>query len=162
MCFFFSVSLKKYRPGVSSIFDFLLFAMLLCFASFFAYQWMDHLLKESLNESVIRQSRTIAYGLEQQFDQELAKLRTNAALLEKGRVRADDLIEVSLADFGTGKSMGLLAEDGTAVAGTPLRSEVYQSMQAAFSQGGTIDYHGKRKLAKTIIDGTADSSLPFP
>ncbi len=132
--------LEKYRPRARSIFDFLLFAMLLCFVSFWAYQWMDHLLKEALNESVMRQSRTIAYGLEQQFEQELSKLCTNAALLAKGRVRANDLIEVSLADSGTGKRMGLLAEDGTAVAGDPLRSDVYQSIKSAFSQGRTINY----------------------
>ncbi len=131
---------KKYRPSARFTFEFILFAILLCFVSFFAYQWMDNLLKEALNESVIRQSRTIAYGLEQQFEQELSKLRINAALLERERVRADELIEVSLAGSHTGKSMGLIAEGGTTVAGNPLPSEAYQSMQSAFSQGGAIDY----------------------
>ncbi len=101
---------KKCGHYFRAVADFLCCALLLCLVGSLAYQWMDGLLKESLIELAARQSKTLAFSMEQQFDQELDRLRTSTDLIATGRVTVHDMIEVAQTEMA-GKTVGILSEE---------------------------------------------------
>ncbi|MBQ7479355.1 MAG: response regulator [Selenomonadaceae bacterium] len=137
--------LQGYSLSFRAVVDFLCCALILCLIGGLAYHWMDGLLKEALIESAARQSKTLAFGMEQQFDQELAKLRTNAELIATGRVTASDMIEMAQTEM-EGKSVGILDGTGTAFAGDSVSAPVFQDIRRAESEGIPISYQSGHGL----------------
>lgn len=141
--------LEKYSPSFRAVVDFLCCALILCLAGCIAYHWMDGLLKESLIESAARQSKTLAFGMEQQFDQELARLRTSADLMATGRVTVHDMIEMAQTEM-EGKSAGILDGDGAALAGAPVPADAFQSLRRAETEGASVSYQADSGLFLAI------------
>ena len=130
---------KKCSPSFRAAADFLCCALFLCLMGSLAYHWMDGLLKESLIESAARQSKTLAFSMEQQFDQELDRLRTSTDLIATGRVTVHDMIEVAQTEMA-GKTVGILSEDGTTLAGDSVPAADFQALRQAESEGAVVSY----------------------
>lgn len=71
MNYFVEKLTSNYKMALRAVMEILLCACILGLVGVTVYCKMDNLLTEALEESVARQARTVAFGLEQQFQQEL-------------------------------------------------------------------------------------------
>jgi len=119
--------------------EFLICTVIVGFVTFCAYHKIDNEIKDSLCESVVRQSKTIAFGLNQQFEQEIYQLQTAVAFLENEKVPPDEMIAVATMHI-PGKTLGIIAEDGEILEGRGLPPEVFQSLADVFKGENVVNY----------------------
>ena len=117
----------------------LLLVSILFLIGFFVYNKLDLTLKESLEESVALQSQSIAFGIQQQFDEEFKKLESCATLVERGQITFENLIDLSTVGTN-GESMGILKRNGELIAGSPLTAEQFKLFENVFNGEREIKY----------------------
>ena len=111
----FSLKHSKLR----ALADFLVLAVILGFVTHCAYLKIDSMLKASLEESVALNSRSIAVGLNNQFDEEFKRLNATAYALENRIISLEDL-ESALMFEDDGEKIGIVTENNEAIFGEPL------------------------------------------
>lgn len=147
----FSVKNLKLR----AVTEFLILAIILVFATHCAYLKIDSMLKNSLEEAVALTSKSIAVGLNNQFEQKLSELQTRAFLLQKNEISESDLIDILKAGK-KGRTIGILDSDKKIVAGDFLSDDEIKILEPIFNGEKIIKYTKKYGLIFAIpfeIDG---------
>ena len=140
---------------VRAVIEFCALAFIFIVIGYFIYYKLDTSLKESLEESVALQSQSIAFGIEQQFDEEFKKLESCATLAMQGKITFDNLIELSTVG-AKGESMGILRRDGSVVAGSPMTKDEIALFLRVFDGDRDIKYRSEYGLICAIpisVDG---------
>lgn len=122
--------------------EFVALATILSMIGYVIYDRMDILLINSVKEAVALQSQSIAYVLRERFQHKLDELQSRAELLQKNQMPADELLDIATIGTKTGRVRGVLREDNSTIAGTPLSNDFFESIhQRAFvEKKQTIDY----------------------
>ena len=136
MKYFVEKLTSNYKLALRTLIEFSLCAVLLGVACFTAYCKVDTLLTEALEESVARQAKTVAFGLEQQFEQELTEMQGWAHLAEQGKVDVGILEEDNHSFVPKGKITGILDKRGNLITGQPMPKSVFDSLWTPPPGGG--------------------------
>jgi len=131
--------LAKHKTAFALLTEFLICAVIIGTLAFVAYNKINHEIKQALCNSVEKHSRTIAFGIRQQFEQEIAQMQTGATILENKKLRADELIEIATMHL-PGKTMGIIKDDGEVLVGRGLPPEVFESLSATFWNEKIVNY----------------------
>ena len=112
----------------------------------FAVGWTAHceinlMLSESLEESLGKHIKTLAFSVESQFQQELGEISDGALMLRQRKLQASDLIDIARMQ-GQGTTIGIVREDGTMVAGDPLPHYELEYLYDVF-RGQRLIYYDK-------------------
>lgn len=118
----------NYKLALRVLIEVTLCACLLTLICFTAYCKVDTLLTEALEESVARQAKTVAFGLEQQFEQEITELQGWAHLAEQGKVDVGILEDDDHSFVPKGKNTGILDKRGNLIIGKPMPKSVFESL----------------------------------
>ena len=134
--------------------EFVVSAIILTIIGHIIYDKMDQWLIESLKESVAQQAQSIAYTLNERFQHKLDELQSRAELLRQNKMPAEDLLDVATIGTKTGRIRGVLREDNSVVAGSPLPEDLFQSVHNVFEEKKqSIDYlHGRGLLFAVPFD----------
>ena len=127
------------KSALGLVTEFLTFAVVVGLAAFFAYNKIDIEIKKALCESVVKHSQTIAFGLKQQFDQEIYQMQTAAYVLETEQLTPDELFKIASMNI-QGKTLGIISEDGEVFEGVDLKPEVFKSLEEVFNAQNVIKY----------------------
>ena len=141
--------------AVRAMVEFIVITSVLSLIGYAAYRTLDKELKSSLEESVALQSQSIAFGIEQQFEEEFKKLQSCSALAMKGKITFDNLIELSLVGT-TGESMGILTRTGEVITGSSIPKEEFELFYNVFNGEKEIKYRSQYGLIFAIpitVDG---------
>ena len=95
--------------------EFLLIACVVATLSFIGYCHMNNMLKEALEESVARNTRTIAYELNKRFHMEMNYLKNQAKKIESGDINAGEIVNF-LEDVSANHA-GIISPDGEVILG---------------------------------------------
>jgi|GEM_PF-464454 len=128
MKFFAEQLTSNYKLALRVTVEILLCACILGLVCFTVYCKMDNLLTGALEESAARQARTVAFGLEQQFQQVLAEMQDWAYLAEQGRIDVEMLKEDAASLKQQGKLTGILDRGGNLLVGNPMPRSVFDSL----------------------------------
>ena len=145
----------KHKLIFSMVSEFLICATVVGTLAFIAYNKINHEIKQALCNSVEKHSRTIAFGIRQQFEQEIAQMQTGALVLENKKIRADELIEMATMHM-PGKTMGIISEDGEVLVGRGLPPDVFESLSATFWNENIVNYRNDTGLLFAVplnLDG---------
>ena len=145
----------KHKLIFGMVSEFLICAVIIGTLAFIAYNKINHEIKQALCTSVEKHSKTIAFGIRQQFEQEIAQMQTGALVLENKKIRADELIEMATMHL-PGKTMGIISEDGKVLVGRGLPPEVFESLSATFWNEKIVNYRNDTGLLFAVplnLDG---------
>ena len=124
---------------VRALSEFLILSVILGIAAFFSYNKIDSMLKNSLEESVALQSRTIAFSIERQFKEQLNDLKSNAKFIEQNRFETENLIKM-LTNKYPGKKMGIIRDDFSLAVGNSLDADTIKLFQKVFDGESLVKY----------------------
>ena len=147
--------LAKYKTAVALLTEFLICAVVIGTLAVIAYNKINHEIKYALCNSVEKHSKTIAFGIRQQFEQEIAQMQTAVAVLENKKLRADELIEIATMHM-PGKTMGIITDDGEVLVGRGLPPDVFNSLFATFWNEKIVNYRNDTGLLFAVplnLDG---------
>ena len=133
----------KGKPRKATLFtalDFLLMLLLLGIVTYLVHCRIDVVLTAALENSVTRQSRTVAFGLEQQFEQEMKTQRAWARLLMEEKISLDAY--ASTSNPGQGKIKGVMTTGGRVVSGDALPDGALRALREQAVRGG-VDALGR-------------------
>ena len=131
-------SLKK--SAIQVFLEFFILAIILIAVAYFAYSKIDSMLKESLEESVALTSRSIAVGLNNQFEEKFMKLNAMAHNLEIGTISTENIDELFL--FQTeGEKIGILTKNNDAVFGEALPENIFSRFEKIFNGEKFVMYY---------------------
>ena len=82
--------------ALRAVIEFMVLLIILSSIGWFTYKKMDSLLKESLEESVALQAKSIAVGLRNQFEEKFHRLQAVALLTSNGKVAIEDIDDLFL------------------------------------------------------------------
>ena len=125
---------------VRAIAEFLALAGILSLVGYFVYYKMDMRLKESLEESVALQGKSIAVGLKNQFDEEFNKLHSAVRVTEQGVVSISDLQNIFVTSAQEEK-LGIVTHDGRVLAGPPIESDLLKDLDDVFNGKDMMKFH---------------------
>ena len=120
--------------------EFVVLTSILTFIGYFVYSNMDKMLKDSLEESVALQGKSIAVGLKNQFDEEFNKLHSAARVTEQGIVAISDLPSIFVT-FGEEEELGVVTPDGRVLAGSPIKSDLIKDLENVFNGKDMMKFH---------------------
>ena len=147
--------LAKHKTAFALLTEFLICAVIIGTLAFVAYNKINQEIKQALCNSVEKHSKTIAFGIRQQFEQEIAQMQTGATILENKKLRADELIEIATMHL-PGKTMGIIKDDGEVLVGRGLPPEVFESLSATFWNEKIVNYRNDTGLLFAVplnLDG---------
>ncbi len=107
------------KSAFQAAIEFLILMSIFSVIAYYSYSKIDALLKESLEESVALTSRSIAVGLNNQFEEKFQKLKAMAHNLEIGTISLENLDELFLFET-EGEKIGILTENNEAIFGESL------------------------------------------
>ena len=129
------IDLKLSKQIIAEFIGVTIFVLL---SSFLAYCQITHSLNSALEESVAKNSRTIAYELDKQFRYELERLQRQAKALEHGDIVPENLIEIM--QVIEGRHAGILQPNGLPLVGELPPQEIFWVADDAFSGKPMIRY----------------------
>ena len=141
--------------AVRAVIEFLIIALILFAVGGLVHLKINEMLDQSLEESLRKHIKTLAYSVESQFNQELGELRDGALMVKQKRLAAKDLIDVANIQ-GQGSRIGIIRDDGQLLAGDPLPRFELEQFYKVFRGGQLISYDNKNGLlfaVPTTIDG---------
>ena len=118
--------------------EFLGVTIFVVIVSYFAYCQITDRLNIALEESVAKNSRTIAYELDKQFKFELERLQRQAKAVERGEIIPEELIRVM--QVIEGRHAGVLMPNGLTIVGDLPPQEIFWVAEDAFSGQPMIRY----------------------
>ena len=126
--------------ALRAVTEFIVFASILSLIGYFVYYKMDMRLKESLEESVALQGKSIAVGLKNQFDEEFNKLHSAVRVTEQGIVAISDLPSIFVTSTQE-ETLGVVAPDGRVLAGPPIKNEFIRDLENVFNGKDMMKFH---------------------
>ena len=120
--------------------EFIILAGILSLIGYFVYYKMDMRLKESLEESVALQGKSIAVGLKNQFDEEFNKLHSAVRVTEQGTVAISDLPSIFVTSTQE-ETLGVVAPDGRVLAGPPIEGDLLKDLEDVFNGKDMMKFH---------------------
>ena len=143
------------RLVIRAIIEFVVLASILSLIGYSAYYKLETSLKASLEEAVALQAKSIAVGLNNQFNEKFHKLRAAAYIAESGQVAIENIDEVFMV--GTkGESLGIVTKDNKAIIGYPLPQILVERFQKVFEGEQVVKYHNSLGLIFAVpvkVDG---------
>ena len=146
-------SLRHFK--LRALADFLVLAVILGFVTHCAYLKIDSMLKESLEEAVALNSRSIAVGLNNQFEQEFKKLNAITYAIENRIISLEDL-EAAVMFEENSEEIGIVTENNEAIFGPPLPQIIEKRFEKVFAGENFVTYQYDAGLTFAIpikIDG---------
>ena len=116
------------------VIEFLAVACVVTFLTFLGYCHMNTMLKEALEESVARNTRTIAYELNKQFHMEINYLQHQAVKIESGSVNPVDAM--NFFDDVNSNHAGIMLPDGNILFGKVPPAKIIEACQTIYENGG--------------------------
>ncbi|MBO4400760.1 MAG: response regulator [Selenomonadaceae bacterium] len=123
------------RTGI----EFLALALVLGLITLLAYHKIDSSMKQSLTEVVAFHSRTVGFGLEKQFDQELNEMRIAATVAVQAEDPVNELGKIATVKY-PGMILGLLRKDGSSIIGKTLPSDAFNAVAEVFEGNAIVTY----------------------
>ena len=130
---------------VRAIIEFLVLAAILSVIGWFIYGKIDALLKESLEESVALQARSIAVGLRNPFEEKFHRLQAAALLTSNGKVAIKDVDDVFLVG-AIGEEIGIVNKNNEAFRGKPLPAKLLKRFHKVFDGEKGVVYDNEYGL----------------
>ena len=124
---------------VRAIIEFVMLATILSLAGYFVYYKMDLNLKESLEETVALQSKSIAFGLEQQFNEQFKKLRAASSVIESGQITPDNLKNFFMVG-SIDEKMGMISQHGKLISGDRFNYDILRDFKDVFDGREVVKY----------------------
>ena len=146
-------SLRHFK--LRALADFLVLAVILGFVTHCAYVKVDSMLKESLEEAVALNSRSIAVGLNNQFEQEFKKLNAITYAVENRIISLEDL-EAAILFEENDEEIGIVTENNEAIFGPPLPQIIEKRFERVFAGENFVTYQYDAGLTFAVpikIDG---------
>ncbi|MBR1396918.1 MAG: hypothetical protein IJ563_05230, partial [Selenomonadaceae bacterium] len=137
------------KLALRAIVEFLVLAVILSLIGYFIYCKIDVMLKESLEESVALQARSIAVGLRNQFDEKFHRLHAAASLAANGKVALPDIDDVFLVG-AIGEEMGIVNRNNEAFRGPPLPNRLMERFQDVFNGEDIVIYDKEMGLVFAV------------
>ena len=124
---------------IRAVVEFLVLASILSVLGYFAYYKIDSMLKESLEESVALQAKSIAVGLRNQFEEKFHRLQAASILTSSGKMAIDDIDDVFLIG-SVGEEMCIVNEYNEPLKGNPLPERLRKKFQNVFKGEEVVIY----------------------
>ena len=122
---------------VRTVIEFIIVTMVLCVFGMVAFCQIKTELNERLAESVARNTKTIAYELNKNFDLEILLLTRKAELIESTEVSPEDFIKVWDSKW---KKTGILSPMGEPYAGIVPPKEIFEVAWEVYENKKIIRY----------------------
>ncbi|MBR2179262.1 MAG: response regulator [Selenomonadaceae bacterium] len=119
--------------------EFLVLASILSVLGYFAYYKIDSMLKESLEESVALQAKSIAVGLRNQFEEKFHRLQAVALLTSNGKVAIEDIDDLFLVG-AVDEEMGIIDRNNEPLKGNPLPARLMEKFANVFNGENVVIY----------------------
>ena len=128
-----------------AVVEFIVLAIMLSLIGYFVYYKIDSMLKESLEESVALQARSIAVGLRNQFEEKFHRLQAAALLTSNGKVAIKDIDDVFLVG-AVDEEMGIVNKNNEVFRGNPLPTRLIVKFQKVFEGENVVIYDSEYGL----------------
>ena len=146
--------IRKFYPGASDSFvslarslsEFLLITIVVIEIGCLIYQNVNTLLISALEKSVTKSVRTVAFGINSQFSQEITELKTRARLLSNSSIDARELLAANTSMYKGGRLMGIVSRDGSLTYGDYPKGLTIEELTTAFYGDSLIKYKKKYGL----------------
>ena len=134
---------------VRAVIEFLVLSAILSMIGYFVYGKIDSMLKESLEEAVALQARSIAVGLRNQFEEKFHRLQAAALLTSNGKVAIADIDDVFLVGAAA-ETMGIVNKNDEAFRGEPLPARLMVKFQKVFEGENVVIYDNEYGLVFAV------------
>ncbi|WP_051650109.1 ATP-binding protein [Selenomonas sp. AB3002] len=123
-----------------ALMEFVALAAVISLLGTYVYDKMDILLIDSLKEAVAQQSQSTAYVLGERFQHKLDELESRAELVQQGEISPEAAVAIATIGTKDGRNRGILRQDNTALAGTPLPSSAFAAIGRVWLEQQVIEY----------------------
>ena len=120
------------------IVDVFLLTFVLAFLGFLAYCHISRHLNATLEDFVAKNTRTIAYELDKNFNLEMSSLRRRANMVEENKISPTDLL-TAFEDFN-GRRTGIILSDGNILSADAFPEQIVDATQKVFDGENVIRY----------------------
>ena len=120
------------------VIEFLLIVCIVAILTFIGHCHMNNMLKTALEDSVARNTRTIAYEISKQMNIEINFLEEQAKNIERGRIAVNDLLTVM--NHSSGKHAGIIFPNGEVTAKNIPVAEIVDACKDVWEDRTVVRY----------------------